>query len=142
MISNRDIRGELIELLDKPHHINYITIKKGYARGGHSHDYSEMFLLVEGTVEFIEPEKIIRMIHGDSVVTKPNVPHCIYSTEDAVLVEVRDAGIKFKANEDPKLRAFVEFMKSYPNVEDPVCYVCGERHPWKKCQLSSRTSDK
>lgn len=124
----KDIRGAIYEIMDRPKHINLITIRRGFARGGHSHNYSEMFMLVEGAVQFIEPKRIKCLIHGESVVTTPDVPHCIYATDDSVLVEVRDGGIKFKSNEDPNLRAFVNYMMSKSIVKNPKCSKCGRFH--------------
>ncbi len=124
-----DPRGELFELLDQPIHVNLITIHQGYARGGHSHQYREMFLVVKGAIEFIEPETS-RIAHkGEVVLTTAGIPHALYSPDsESAVIEVRDGGIKFEAEPYPPLRSWVEWLKNTPVKERPKCNECGRFH--------------
>jgi hypothetical protein len=126
-----DARGEIYELSDTPAHVNFITIKKGYARGGHSHDYKELFVVVRGCVEFIEPKETKFLLIGDSVVTKPNVPHMFYAESDSTVIEVRESGILFKAEPYEPMRSWVEWLRCSPRRPAPKCKKCGRFHRTK-----------
>ncbi len=113
MITQKDPRGFLKEVLDQPVHINIIEIKAGYARGGHSHEYPEKFFVVAGCGYFSEKDSESRFIQeGDVVQTKSGVPHYIRATIYCalMLVEVRDGGIKFEANEYKPFRDIVKML--------------------------------
>jgi hypothetical protein len=127
---NSDERGVLIELCDIPVHVNYITINRGKARGGHSHKYAETFLLLDGFVELIEPGiEATPIFAGESYTTKPDVPHAFYSPDhNSTLLEVRAGGIRFKARPNGPLRAWVNWINEMPLPSLPKCRRCGRFH--------------
>jgi mannose-6-phosphate isomerase-like protein (cupin superfamily) len=97
---SKDARGEIYNLnIPANNVINIQTTNEGYARGGHSHTYDEIFLVVTGLVEYHtgteKKERVRKFTAGSIIRTTPNEPHYLMAKEFSVLVEVRPGGTEY-----------------------------------------------
>lgn len=117
-----DSRGEIFGLeLDSRSAINVQTINQGYARGGHSHQYDEIFCVVTGLVEFhtgtTTTEKMTLHAPGSVMRTIPGEPHYLLAREPSVLVEVRPWGAEYSAETyEPFRRIVLSLMQEKPKT--------------------------
>jgi mannose-6-phosphate isomerase-like protein (cupin superfamily) len=107
-----DARGVIYELnVDKMVHINVLTLSKGYARGGHSHIYPEVFYLVTGRVQFhtgeLGKERVFEYGPSAKIRTTLGEPHYMYALEDSTYLEIRPAGTAYQAKEYAPFRSIV-----------------------------------
>lgn len=115
---SKDARGEIYNLMaPSDYHIRVLTIRKGYARGGHSHEYDEVFLLIRGKVEYhtgeVGREKVQRRDQGSTIETVPSEPHYMLALEDCVALEVTPSS-NFQSREYPPYRSIVvNLMKKH-----------------------------
>ena len=104
---NSDARGTIYELqAQEKLHINFATIRKGYARGGHSHQHQEGLFVITGKIEChkgtIDKERVVTVDAGSTIFTMPMEPHYILALEDSVFVELRpDAASYFFEDYEP-----------------------------------------
>jgi quercetin dioxygenase-like cupin family protein len=91
-------------------HVNVITIKKGFSRGGHSHPYAEIAFVAHGRVimteKFGDGEYIRTLESGNSVNLPANIPYYFTADEDSVLIEVRRS----------KFRVMIKDYKPYRDI--------------------------
>lgn len=107
-----DKRGRSIFLKFNKKRINLVEIKKGFARGGHYHDFDVVHTIISGTIEYVEKD----IDSGDqkkSILAAPftvkvpkRVAHMFIAREDAVFLEVFEH--EFSATNDLDLRKIVE----------------------------------
>lgn len=98
-VSN-DARGEIYSLgFPAGSVVNIQTTNAGYARGGHSHSYDEVFLVVSGRVEYhsgtVGNERVRVCKAGSVIRTTPGEPHYILAQVASVLAEVRPSGTNY-----------------------------------------------
>lgn len=88
---HKDKRGRIYILVDgKREMATVLETKKGYARGGCVHNQNEFMAIFNGKVEFIPK----------------NIPHCIISKTNSVILEGKTSYFKTKYNK--KFRQIVD----------------------------------
>lgn len=108
-----DARGLIYEFASNHEvHLNFQTIRKGYARGGHSHEYPEGFFVISGKIEYhtgkTDQEKVTVFGPGQVISTTLTEPHYVVALEDSVLVEVRPEGNSYHPVNYEPYRSIVE----------------------------------
>jgi quercetin dioxygenase-like cupin family protein len=88
-----DVRGAIYELKAKDRlRVKFLTLLKGFARGGHSHPYPETFFMISGEVEFhlgtVEKEEKLTHYSGEIVHIPSGVPHYVIAISDSVFAEL------------------------------------------------------
>ena len=97
-----DIRGKILFSLYGNKKINLFEIKKGYARGGHYHNYEVNHTLVSGKIEYretnieTEEEKISIITAPSSFYLMPKCADLIIALEDSIFTEVFDGEYESK----------------------------------------------
>jgi len=93
-LEQSDKRGEVysFRLQDDPlQELMIFFTKKGYLRGGHSHNVLEYRVILKGEVIFIHkyPKEDIRfeLKEGNMIVCPPNIPHLLESKADNWIME-------------------------------------------------------
>lgn len=112
-----DIRGKIMIYTYGKNHVNLVEIKKGFARGGHYHSYSQNHILISGKIEYRE-EDIVTNVEQIKIINKPEVlfvpannAHLFIALEDTIFVETY--GEEYNAINYPKYRKIVnEAMSS------------------------------
>ncbi|MDG6918392.1 MAG: cupin domain-containing protein [Nitrososphaerota archaeon] len=107
-----DVRGVILVIAkDRRREVKVVTIKAGYARGGHMHSYPESFFVVSGTLKYFNGSEMSHterdVTPGDSVETDTGVPHMFIAETDSVLLEITPAGA-YDAEPYPPWRKLVE----------------------------------
>jgi quercetin dioxygenase-like cupin family protein len=108
-----DIRGVIYELKQSELlQLKFLTLQKGYARGGHSHPYPERFFLLSGRVEFhigsMSDEIVQEYDGGDTVTIEPDLPHYVVALTDSVFVEITSKGQAYEVVNYTPFRSIVE----------------------------------
>lgn len=107
-----DVRGKILFCKHKKSRINLVEIKKGYARGGHYHNYEQMHFIISGKIEYIEEKietqkEIHKIINGPAMIIIPaNSAHLFIALEDTVFLEAFSE--EYNAENYPKFRKIVE----------------------------------
>ena len=107
-----DIRGKIMIYTFGKNHVNLVEIKKGFARGGHYHSYSQNHIIISGKVEYRE-EDIRTNVEQIKIINKPEVlfvpannAHLFIALEDTIFVETY--GEEYNATNYPKYRKIVD----------------------------------
>lgn len=108
---SEDIRGKIMWLSYKGRQINIVEIKKGYARGGHYHEYDSENTIILGRVEYREEDIVsgkerTKIISAPTTVLIPkNTAHILTAVEDTIFIEFQDS---YSDVVFPKYRKIVE----------------------------------
>jgi len=89
-----DSRGKIFfcKLGDK--NINFIELKKGYARGGHYHKFNSKHIILSGKIKYLEKNletnvESEKLINGPEIVlTKSKIAHMFIGIENSLFVEI------------------------------------------------------
>jgi dTDP-4-dehydrorhamnose 3,5-epimerase-like enzyme len=107
-----DVRGKIIFCSYGNSHVNIVEIKKGFARGGHYHDFESDHVIVIGKVEYRE-EDIHKMVESSRTVSSPamihvppNTAHMLTALEDTVFIE--SFPTTYRATDYRKYRRIIE----------------------------------
>ena len=107
-----DTRGKILMYSYGKNNLNLIEIKKGFARGGHYHPYSQNHIVISGTIEYREEniltnEEKIMIIDEPKILFVPaNTAHLFIALEDSIFAETYDK--KYDATNYPKYRSIVD----------------------------------
>ena len=89
-----DIRGAILFFKFNQEKTNLFELKKGYARGGHSHDYDIIHTLISGTIEhrtksIYSSDEIIETVSAPAILKIPaNTANLIVALEDSIFSEI------------------------------------------------------
>ena len=107
-----DIRGTILFLSNGNQEINLVEIKKGYARGGHFHDYPTQHHLISGKIEYRETNLADKK-ESISIITAPSTikvesrfAHLLTAIEDTLFLEIFPNG--YSATNYPEYRKIVQ----------------------------------
>ena len=97
-LEHSDSRGEIYRIPIPPdQELMLFFCKAGYLRGGHSHDCSEMVILLSGKMRYHKmvdgQEAVTELKPGDTSFNAPGQPHMGYFHEDSWLVEWKLGGV-------------------------------------------------
>lgn len=88
-----DKRGKILFFTNNETKVNLFEVKKGFARGGHYHDYDIVHVLIDGKIEH-RVEDIITKREEISILTAPAImkipaksANLIIALEDSVFTE-------------------------------------------------------
>ena len=107
-----DIRGKILWLTSGKTKILVIETKKGFARGGHYHNFSTKQFVAKGTIEYREEDlntgiELIQIFTAPDIIsTSPNIPHMITALEDSLSIEIFTTD--YSATMFQKYRAIIE----------------------------------
>lgn len=107
-----DKRGKILWITSDKTEIHIVEIKKGYARGGHFHNFDSTHIITSGKVEYKETnlsnnQESSRIVHPISLIRTPaNTAHMIIAVEDSNFIEVFNG--PYEAFLYPKYRNIVE----------------------------------
>jgi quercetin dioxygenase-like cupin family protein len=109
---SQDIRGEIYELKTKDGlKVKFLTLHKGFARGGHSHPYQEEFFIISGEAEFhvgtVEAHEKATHHAGETVRIPIGVPHYVVATSDLVFAELAPLDREYVAENYEPFRSIV-----------------------------------
>jgi quercetin dioxygenase-like cupin family protein len=109
---SEDSRGAIYELKTKNGlKAKFLTLRKGFARGGHSHPYQEEFFMISGEVEFhlgtVEKERKATHYGGEIVRIPKRVPHYVIAVSDSVFAELAPRDRKYEAENYEPFRSIV-----------------------------------
>jgi hypothetical protein len=110
--SVNDKRGSIVFVNYGKKQINIVEIKKGYARGGHYHDFATKHILIHGTIEYKETnpktkKELVKKYKAPSTISVPaRAAHLLTAIENAIFIEVFDKG--YSATNYQKYRNIVE----------------------------------
>mgnify|MGYP006448416863 CR=1 FL=1 len=108
----KDIRGSVFFFKTDVKNLNLIETKKGYARGGHYHEYDSNLILVSGLIQYIEKNietnlEEIRNIEGPSIIHTPaKHAHLLIALEDSIFLE--SYNLSYSAIDFPEYRDIVK----------------------------------
>jgi quercetin dioxygenase-like cupin family protein len=91
-----DKRGKILFFVNNETKVNLFEVKKGFARGGHYHDYDITHVLLTGKIEHrVEnmetKEEEISILAAPSIMKIPaNYANLIIALEDSIFTEVFD----------------------------------------------------
>lgn len=106
-----DVRGTILFLKYEEKSINIVQIKKGFARGGHYHNFPSVHHLISGVIEYHETniktnQETIKIISSPAtILVPPMAAHLLIALEDTVFAE--EFGNDYSATEYPKYRDIV-----------------------------------
>ena len=109
-----DKRGKILFLSLGTKKINIVEIKKGFARGGHFHNFPSTDIIVYGKIELREENlnnsvEQIKKISAPSIINiQQNTAHLFIALEDSMFVETFDG--EYQASDYPKYRKIVDEM--------------------------------
>lgn len=109
-----DIRGKILWLFsdNREKEIHIVEIKKGFARGGHSHPFDSIHVVTAGRVLYKEydiknSKEDSRSVEPVTIINTPKeIAHLMIAEEDSIFVEVFDR--KYEAADFPPYRKIVE----------------------------------
>ena len=107
-----DKRGSILFLSLGTKKINIVEMKKGFARGGHFHNFPSTDIIVYGKIELIEENlnnsvEQIKKISAPSIINiQQNTAHLFIALEDSMFVETFDG--EYQASDYPKYRKIVD----------------------------------
>lgn len=107
---SEDLRGKIISISAGKSDIHIVEIKKGYARGGHSHPYLVTLFIIIGKVQYKEQDssglEIVNEVEGPKVITiSAHHPHLLLALEDSFIAEIFSE--PYVATEFPPYRSAV-----------------------------------
>lgn len=89
-----DKRGKILFFTNNETKVNLFEVKKGFARGGHYHDYDIVHVLIDGKIEH-RVEDMITKREEISILTAPAImkipaksANLIIALEDSIFTEV------------------------------------------------------
>ena len=93
-LEHSDARGEIYSIqLPDDQELMLFHCKKGYMRGGHSHDAREMVMLLSGRMRYYKvgafAETVVELKPGDVSYNQPGEAHMGEFLEDSWLVEAK-----------------------------------------------------
>ena len=106
-----DKRGKILFLSLGTKKINIVEIKKGFARGGHFHNFPSTDIIVYGKIELREENlnnsvEQIKKISAPSIINiQQNTAHLFIALEDSMFIETFDH--EYQAVDYPKYRKIV-----------------------------------
>jgi len=109
-----DKRGMMFFLSYGKKKFNLIEIKKGFARGGHYHDYSQQHTVISGKIEYRQKDpkmnkEIISIIKSPNTIKIPrNIAHVLIALENSLIIE--DFDKNYEITTFPEYRKIVEQM--------------------------------
>ena len=109
-----DKRGKILFLSLGTKKINIVEMKKGFARGGHFHNFPSTVIIVYGKIELREENlnnsvEQIKKISAPSIINiQQNTAHLFIALEDSMFVETFDG--EYQASDYPKYRKIVDEM--------------------------------
>ena len=107
-----DKRGNILFLSLGTKKINIVEMKKGFARGGHFHNFPSTDIIVYGKIELREENlnnsvEQIKKISAPSIINiQQNTAHLFIALEDSMFVETFDG--EYQASDYPKYRKIVD----------------------------------
>ena len=107
-----DKRGKILFLSLGTKKINIVEMKKGFARGGHFHNFPSTDIIVYGKIELREENlnngvEQIKKISAPSIINiQQNTAHIFIALEDSMFVETFDG--EYQASDYPKYRKIVD----------------------------------
>ena len=107
-----DKRGKILFLSLGTKKINIVEMKKGFARGGHFHNFPSTDIIVYGKIELREENlnnsvEQIKKISAPSIINiQQNTAHLFIALEDSMFVETFDG--EYQASDYPKYRKIVD----------------------------------
>tara|TARA_Y100001949_G_scaffold147727_1_gene131801 strand:+ start:1032 stop:1397 length:366 start_codon:yes stop_codon:yes gene_type:complete len=111
-----DKRGKILffSLGDKK--FNLVETKRGFARGGHYHNFPSIHILINGKIE-VKEENLNNGVEQSKKISAPsiisvdkNIAHVFLAIDDSVFVEIFEG--KYQAIDHPKYRKIVEELAS------------------------------
>ena len=106
-----DKRGNILFLSLGTKKINIVEMKKGFARGGHFHNFPSTHIVVYGKIELREEnlknnvEQIKKNSAPSIINVQQNTAHLFIALEDSMFVETFDG--EYQASDYPKYRKIV-----------------------------------
>jgi hypothetical protein len=107
-----DKRGKILFFSVGDKKFNIVETKKGFARGGHFHNFSSTHILLYGKMEITE-ENLNNGIEQTKKISAPsiinvdqNIAHLFLAIEDSVFIEIFEG--TYQATDHPKYRKTVE----------------------------------
>ncbi|MEG0094120.1 MAG: helix-turn-helix domain-containing protein [Erysipelotrichaceae bacterium] len=105
-------------------HVAKMQFNKDWDHAHHSHYYTEMFYIVQGSANFVIEEELIELQENDLVILSPNISHLLIrnneSTFKYIAIGVED--ILFLKNEAPHVRTDYHVLKKC-NPQDILFYL-------------------
>ena len=107
-----DKRGKIFFYSFDGKQINFIEIKKNFARGGHYHKFGSNHLLLSGKIKYAEKNldtnlETIKIINAPDIIHTPSkIAHLLIALEDTLFIEVFDD--KYEAIIYPPYRQIVQ----------------------------------
>ncbi|HEV2192903.1 MAG TPA: hypothetical protein VGR54_04700 [Nitrosopumilaceae archaeon] len=107
-----DVRGKILFLSYSDEKMNFVEIKKGFARGGHYHKIAQYHFIISGKLEYREEnvktgQEQIKIIAVPTIIHIPaNTAHLLIAIEDTLFVETFNKDLE--ATIYPKYRNIVE----------------------------------
>ena len=107
-----DKRGKILFLSLGAKKINIVEIKKGFARGGHFHNFPSTHIIVFGKIELREEDlgnniEQIKKISAPSIINvQQNTAHLFIALEDSMFIETFDC--EYQAVDYLKYRKIVD----------------------------------
>lgn len=92
--------------------INFVEIKKGFARGGHYHKIAQYHFIISGKIEYREEnvktgQEQIKIITAPAIINVPaDTAHLLTAIEDVLFVETFKE--ELEATNYPKYKKIVE----------------------------------
>jgi dTDP-4-dehydrorhamnose 3,5-epimerase-like enzyme len=107
-----DKRGKILFLSLGTKKINIVEMKKGFARGGHFHNFPSTHIIVHGKIELREENlrnniEHVKIISAPSIINvQQNIAHLFIALEDSMFIETFDG--EYQAVDHPKYRKIVD----------------------------------
>lgn len=107
-----DIRGKIFFFSYGDKRFNLVEMKKGFARGGHHHNFEQVHIILTGKIEYhrkdlVTNKKEIKVINSPESVSIPaKTPHLFIALEDSSFIEIYEN--LYEATEYPEFRRIVE----------------------------------
>jgi len=108
----QDKRGKILFFSYGKKQVNFVEIKKKFARGGHYHDFESNHVILSGIVRYLEKNLETGLEHSKIlkapcfVVTPQKRPHLLIALEDTLFIEVFDK--TYSAVNFPEYRNIVD----------------------------------
>lgn len=107
---SEDRRGKIISISSGKSDIHVVEIKKGYARGGHSHPYGVTLFIIIGKIQYKEQNssglEFVEEVESPKFKTIPaHHPHLLIALENAIIAEIFSE--PYAATEFPLYRSIV-----------------------------------
>jgi quercetin dioxygenase-like cupin family protein len=107
-----DVRGKILFLSYGDEKINFVEIKKGFARGGHYHKIAQYHIIISGKFKYSEEnvktgQEQIKIVTAPAIIhVPPDTAHLLTAIEDTLFVETFKK--ELEATIYPKYRKIVE----------------------------------